>query len=136
MSPVRWLGAALCRGCVVGSIPTGGSFGPSYYTSLARKLIVGEPTTADRSECFAESVGILVFALIEPECPLIEVSEQVVRLDADVRTLYPALQQAPEVPKAVGVNVSVNVLLCVVNNVVDVLGVNPPVGAKRVRVYL
>lgn len=89
-APVRRPGATLCRGCGAGSIPAGGSL-RSFYIRPARKLIVGEPPTADAPDCLLESVAILVLAFVEPERLLIEVTEQVVRLDADVGSLDPAL---------------------------------------------
>ena len=57
-------------------------------------------------------------AIVIAEYLLIQIAKQMERLDADIGSLQPALEQAPEVFKSVGVNLAVNVLLRVVDNAV------------------
>ena len=59
---------------------------------------------------------------------LIEVAEQMERLNADIGALDPALEQTPEVFHCVGVDVSVHVFDRVINDGVLIIGVEPFVG--------
>src|SRR6266545_4194503 len=81
-----------------------------------------------------ESHSVIEVALVEREASLVEVAEQVERLNADVCPVQAALQQAPEVLHAVGVDASVHIRLGVVDGLVGVVGVEAAVGGERVRV--
>lgn len=64
---------------------------------LASEFQVRHPATRHALQNEAEPSEVGQLALIEGEHALIEVAEQVERLDADVRAVQPALQQRPEV---------------------------------------
>ena len=54
--------------------------------------------------------------------------------DTNVASRDAALEQRPEVLKAVGVNLTINVLLGMVNNFVGVLGSQTVIGAQSIGV--
>ena len=64
----------------------------------------------DGREDGLEASVVGVFAQVEREDPLVEVAEEVERLDADVGAVQTALEQAPEVLDAVRVYAPVDVL--------------------------
>src|SRR5712664_3594390 len=78
---------------------------------------------------------VFLGAIVVAEHLLVEVSEQVERLDVDVCSLESALEKAPEVFQPVGVNLSVNVAFGMVNRLVNkVLVVQSLIRQKRVSV--
>ena len=95
---------------------------------------VGETLADDALEAKHESLSVIAMALVESERLLIEVAEQMERFDAHVGALECPLQQAPEVFAAVGVDVSVDVCLSVVDDVVNVVAGEVVVGRMRIGV--
>ena len=79
---------------------------------------VGEPAAGDRAEDGLESPVVGVVALVEREHPLVQVAEQVERLDADVGAVQAALEQAQKFSIAVRVDVPVHVAFGVVDGLV------------------
>lgn len=78
---------------------------------------------------------ILGGAIVVAEHLFVYVAEQMKRLYRNVRALQSALQKAPEVFKAVGVNLAVHVPLRVVNRLVnEVLIVQSLIGKERISV--
>jgi len=78
---------------------------------------------------------IFLGAIVVPENLLIQVSEQVKRLDADIGSLQTALDQTPEIFHTVGVNLSVNVFLGMVNDLVlETLLLESHVGHERIGI--
>ena len=66
---------------------------PQRLTASPRSAI---RPTRNRSASF-KLVSVCVLAIVEPECLLIHVSEQMKRLDRNVGSIQSALQQRPEV---------------------------------------
>ena len=60
------------------------------------------------------------FSEVIPEHLFVQIPEQMERLHAHIGSFQSALEQAPEVFESVGVNLSVNVFFCVVNDLVFV----------------
>ena len=85
---------------------------------FAGDLIPGETLANDlRSGQFeAVEIGHLFLAIVEAIRLLIEIAEQVERLDLNVGSADGALQQRPEVLQTIGVDVAVNVCHGVIHN--------------------
>src|SRR5215210_7767119 len=81
-----------------------------------------------------EPIRVLALSLVESESLLVQVSEKVVRLDRHIRSVYPALQEAPKVLQTVRVDVASNVCFSVVYYVVDVLGIQTLVTLECISV--
>ncbi len=78
---------------------------------------------------------VFLGAIVIPEHLLIQVAEQVKRLDIYVSALQSAFEQAPEVFKSVGVDLSVNVAFGMVNRLVSkILIIQTLIGHKGVGV--
>ena len=78
---------------------------------------------------------VFLGAIVIPEYLLIQVAEQVERLDVDVRSLESAFEQTPEVFEAVGMNLPINVAFSMVNRLVsEGLVIQPLIGQKCVGV--
>src|SRR6266542_5022649 len=101
-------------------------------TSLRRRrrgecsdqLRIRQAAPDDVTDHFAEPIRVVHLApIVESERLFIEVSKQMKRFNRDVRAAKRTLQQRPKVFAAVRVNLSVYVLLRVVNDLVDVLAV-------------
>jgi hypothetical protein len=69
--------------------------------------------------------------IIEAECLLIDVPEQVERFDAHLGAVRASLQQAPEILHSIGVDVAVNILHQMVHDVVFVF--RPCATGRRVH---
>jgi hypothetical protein len=75
------------------------------------------------------------FPEVVPEHLLVQIPEQVERLDADIGALQLALEEAPEVFETVGVHLSVNVFFRMVNDLVlETLLLESLIGHERIRV--
>ena len=96
------------------------------------QLGVCEPAPRDGREDRREAAVVAQFAQVVGEQPLVQIAEQVERLDADVGAMQTALQQAPEVFDGVGVGVPVHVLNRVVDDFVRVISIETLVGRKLV----
>jgi hypothetical protein len=74
-------------------------------------------------------------AIVVTEYLLVQIAKQVERLDANVGSLESALQERPEILKAIGVNLAVNVSLGVVNDSVLVAAnVESLIGQERIGI--
>ena len=76
---------------------------------------------SNNSGCeFAETITVVhILPMIEAESLLVNVAEQVKRLDADIGTAQPALQQTPEVLQAVSVHIPDGVGFSVIDKVMS-----------------
>ena len=80
----------------------------SFVRLLTGELIPCEALTNDLADGKIEPLSIIhAFAIVIAEHLLIEISEQVERLDRNVGSLQAALEQGPEVLQSVGVNFAV-----------------------------
>ena len=70
---------------------------------------------------FEPGLIVHVFAIVVAEKLLIEVTEKMKRFDAHIRTVDTALQERPEVLKAVGVDTTIDILDGVIDNRMSVL---------------
>src|SRR5207244_2946415 len=106
-SSIRQPGRVPCR------LPRRWRWRGGFCCTAPGQLTVRQAPPDDRSECFREAAGIAadVLALVEPEGLLIEIAEEVKRLDADVGAPDRALEARPEVLDSVRVDVISHVLL-------------------------
>ena len=107
-----------------------------WRRSSAGQLTVGQALACDLAGQPLESLTVAGLAGVEAEGFLVEVAEQVERLDADVGALDGPLEQRPEVLDSVGVNLAIDVLLGVVNDAVNVLALKAVVADPGVGNYL
>lgn len=84
----------------------------------AQELLIGDALTRDRRKCRHEPALVIVLAGIEAERLFIEVAEQMERLDTHIGALDPALQEAPEVLNAVGMDIPAHVGFGVIDDLV------------------
>lgn len=95
---------------------------------------VGESLPADRREDGGEPAQVGQVTLIEREHALVEVTEQVERLDAHIGSMKTTLEKCPEVFDAVGVDLAVDVLLGVLDRLVSEVGREAAVSLQGVCV--
>jgi hypothetical protein len=102
-----------------------GSFG--RFSDLACEFGVGQPLAHDLADDVVETVRIVHRpAIVEAKRLFVNIAEQVEGFHTHVGTAQGALEQAPEVLHAVGVDVAVHVLGKMVHHVVSVLVVHAP----------
>jgi len=94
----------------------------SQRRAITNQALVRHAPSHDSPQDFDKPLGVCRLARVEPEGFLVQVSEQVKRLDADVRALDRPLEQGPEVFEPIGVDVPAHVSLRVVDDFVLVLG--------------
>jgi hypothetical protein len=99
---------------------------------LAGQVAVGQTPTSDLAKNLLEAVAVALVSGVESKGLLVRVPEQVEGLNADVSALEGPLEQAPEVLDPVGVNVALNVADRVVNDLVNVVGVQIGIGAEGI----
>ncbi len=92
----------------------------AIISRLADKFGIPQTFSEYSANDFYEPSSVIVFALIEPKRLLIQISEQMKRLNADIRPLNSPLKQRPEVFQSVRVNVAFRVAFGVVDHVVNV----------------
>ena len=109
------------------SVSYRGSLSPYFSLPFLRwrrghpnQSVIGETLPNDRPRHTAEPISIDGLSGVVAEGLLIEIPEQVKRLDANVGALDSPLQQAPEILQSIGVNLVPNVTLGVVNDLVSV----------------
>lgn len=104
----------------------------SWDQLVPDESLVDEPLSDDVADHLAETLPVVSLPGVEPERLLVEVAEEMEGLDAHVGSLDRALEQAPEVLKAVGVDVADRVALGMVDDGVDVIGLKAVIGANLV----
>src|ERR1035441_8158074 len=122
-------------------------FGPRFprkaletrFSHLAGDLFVSQPLSRDLRKHHVESVGVgdLLFpvaAMVITEHLLVKVAEQVKRFNAHISSAQAAFKQAPEVLKAVSVNLPVNVPFRVIYNLVRVIRSQSLIGEQEVGI--
>lgn len=115
---------------------SGGGVGGCSFGSIAslRQCFVGEALADHAPRDLHEPLPIVADALIETERLLVDIPEQMERLDADVRPVDGPLQQAPEVLQAVGVDLAPDVGLGMVDGLMEVVRLQSFVGLQRISV--
>jgi hypothetical protein len=106
----------------------------------SNQLLVGEALADNRAADALEPTRIVGLAVVVAEGLLIEIAEQVERLNADVGSLDGSLEQAPEILQTVGVDATVNVSFGVVDELMGLSVAQQLVGlvgvGVDVRAYL
>src|ERR1035437_2423995 len=85
------------------------------------------------SVCVSQRI-IFCRAIVVAESLLVQITEKMERLDANVSAINAALQQAPEVFKAVGVDAPVHVLHGMIDNLVRVFTLKSFIGEQGISV--
>lgn len=99
------------------------------------QFVEGQTLADDLTNNAHEATCIVVLPVVVTEYLFVQIAKQVERLDADVGAIDAALEQRPEVFKAVGVHVLTRVALRMVNDVVDVMLIQPVIRQERVGVH-
>ena len=95
---------------------------------------VGQALADDASEGQREPRRIGHRPVVETERLLVQISEQMERLDTHVGPLNGSLEERPEVLAAIGVDLAINVALGVVDDLVRVVSVESFVGQQEIGV--
>jgi hypothetical protein len=88
---------------------------------FASQFVKGQSLASDSQRSLNETIRVSRLASVEPEALLVKVAEQVKRFNANVGAFDAALEQGPKVLNAVSVNVTVDVLMRVINDAVNVV---------------
>ena len=103
------------------------------FSHLAGDFGKGQALASDLRENRIEAVRVThILPVVVPEGLLIEVTEEMERLNTYVGTTDAALQQRPEVLKAVGVDATVDVLDSMIHNLMRVVGSKALIAEKEV----
>jgi hypothetical protein len=102
-------------------------------------VFVGQALARDLGKRLSKAVGIVERvirggAVVVQKRLLIQIAEQLERLNAHIRSVDAALEKAPVVLQPVGVNLSIDIGDCVVNDLMDVFPVEPIIGPKGIGV--
>jgi hypothetical protein len=108
-----------------------------HILSLPGQLLIGQASASDRRKNFREAttVAIVMLALVISERLLIEIAEQMERLDADVGSFQAALQQRPEILDAIRVNIAANVLFGMIHKLMNVILVESGIRRQFISEY-
>src|SRR5207249_304243 len=102
-------------------------------TTLTDELGIHQSFSCKARNRFQESPFVILLAFVESKSLLIQVSEQMKRLDVHIRSLQRALEKRPKVLKAINMHMPLSVGNRVINDLVNVLIRQSVVGAKFVR---
>jgi hypothetical protein len=83
---------------------------------LTSEFRIGQALADDLTDADIEALRIGHLAIIEAERLLVDIAEQVERLDTDISAMQLSLNQAPEILHAVSVNVAIGVFDGVIND--------------------
>src|SRR5207302_5716132 len=97
---------------------------------LTNELGIHQSLSSEVGDGFQKSPFVIVFAFVKPERLLIQIPEQMKRLDAHIRTLDAALQQRPKVFQSVRVDMALSIALRMVNHLVNKLVIESRVRTK------
>jgi hypothetical protein len=100
----------------------------------ACELSIGQALVDDALEGECETHGVSSLAVVETKRLFIKVAEQMERFDGYIGALEGALQETPEVLKAIGMDLAINVCLGVIDDVVNVVTAESLIGEMRVGV--
>jgi len=109
-------------------------------SALSSEFLISDSTVYDmthHTEKTSQVRDMIVFgsAIVEAEYLFIYIAIQVERFYADVRAFQSALQEAPKILHAVGVDLPVNVFLCMVNHLMsEILMVQTMIGKQRIGI--
>ncbi len=83
--------------------------------------------------CVTHDRTIFMLPVVKPESLFIDVAEQVKWLDRNIGSVQPTLQETPEILHAVRVDISTNIRFGVVDDLMNVLRFQSPIGNQFVR---
>jgi len=108
---------------------------------VARRLIftcqfrIGETLAADLGHGELEALAVIhVFTVVESESLFIKVAKKMKRFDRHIRARDAALEERPEILKAVGVYAAIHVLHGMIDNLVRVVGSESFIGKQSIGV--
>lgn len=102
---------------------------------FSSQALIGQPLVGYASERENETARVVQsLAIVESETLLVQVSEQVERLDRNIGSVNAALQQTPKVFHIVRMNVALDIRNRMVNNLMSVVTRQPAIGKQRIGV--
>ncbi len=101
---------------------------------LPDQLPVGDSLPDDSRGCGDKPRRVRHLARVEAIRSLVQIAVKVLGIDGVMSPVDHPLEQRPEVFKAVSVNAVPNVGFRVIDDLVDIVGVKPPVRIRRVRI--
>ena len=104
------------------------------FSHLAGEFIERQPLADDATDGHAEAFAICQLAIVVAIGLLVQIAEQMERLDADIGSVDAALEQAPEVFQSVSVDLPVNVLDGVIDDLMRILASKTIVGKQGISV--
>src|SRR5262249_32135767 len=107
--------------------------------SLANEFLIGESLASDLRHHQTETICVILWvvfgsAILETEFLLVQVAEQMKRLNRNIRAMNATLKQPPEILRALRVNLSLHVLYRVINNSLVVIVLKAGVSGEFIRV--
>lgn len=110
-------------------------YGFRFFIFLRRQFCVSQSLAHDLSTEQPESVRIVhILPIVETEHLFVQIPEHVERLNAHIRSMQSALEQAPEVLQGVCVYATMHVLDSVIYDLMSVVGVESDVSLERIGI--
>ena len=103
-----------------------------WRRSRPNELIIGQPLASNAVDYGLESVSIVSLPSVESESLFVKIPNQVEWLNTDISSLDCSLQETPKVFNAIGVNMTSDISLSVVNYFMDILGVQVIIGRQGI----
>ena len=89
------------------------------FHRFAGELIPRKPLANNLADGKVKALAVVhALAIVVPERLLVQIPEQMIRFDGNVRTAKRSLEQAPEILQSIGVNFTANILDSMVNHFV------------------
>src|SRR5437879_6220610 len=104
----------------------------SRKTIFAGQMFIGDALTSYRGRDLVESAKVIIFAIVETETLLIDVTEKMERFNADIGSANGALEQAPKVFDSVGMHVALNIAFHVIDDLMDVFFIESGIRGKLI----
>ncbi len=104
------------------------------FRFLADQFFISKAFASERSRRFYEPISISAFAGIESKSLLVQIAEQMKRLYRNISAFDRPLEQRPKVFDPVGVDMSVDVLVSVIDDVMNVGAIKSDVRSVCVRI--
>ena len=96
------------------------------------ELIIGQPLANNPINHRLEAVSIVSLSSVEAESLFVKIANQVERFNIDVSSFDCSLQETPEVFNAIGVNMSFDISLSMVNDFMDILSIQVIIGRQSI----
>ena len=105
-----------------------------YLRRTTDELIVSQPFSSDSIDHRLKASRVIIFTSIKTESLFVKIPSQMEWVNINVSPSNCTFQETPEVLNAIGMNMSFDVSLCVVNNFVDILTIQVIVEGDKASV--